>query len=197
MSNRVSERFQELRRRGEAALVVYLTGGDPGLGETPRLVLEAARGGADVIELGVPWSDPSADGPVIQRAMERALSSGGAAGDTLPKMLDVVRAVRRESEVPLLLFSYYNPLLQRGLARLVKEAAQAGADGFLVVDLPPEEAGELDALAAAEGLVRVPRLAPSTTCWVGARGGRVGRRRCGRNRAGAGDRRRRQRRRAA
>jgi tryptophan synthase alpha chain len=159
--NRIVERFAALA--GQPALIPYLTVGDPSVDETAGLVLEAARAGADVIELGVPWSDPSADGPVIQRAMTRALSTGGAGTDTLGKSLAVVRAVRRQSEVPIVLFGYYNPLLQRGLARITREAAEAGVDGFLVVDLPPEESDELDGLLADAGLARVPLLAPTTS----------------------------------
>src|SRR5262249_46809068 len=119
--------------------------------------------GADVIELGVPWSEPSADGPVIQRAMERALSTGGLGSATIRRTLDAVEAVRRESDVPILLFGYYNPLLQRGLPRVVDEAQKAGVDGFLVVDLPPEESDELDGLLGQAGLVRVPLLSPTTS----------------------------------
>jgi tryptophan synthase alpha chain len=161
--NRLDEKFAELRARGAAGLVVYLTAGDPSLDETVALVVAAARAGADVIELGVPWSDPSADGPVIQRAMERALSTGGAGRDTIGKTLGVVRAVRRATEVPIVLFGYYNPLLQRGLGRVAGEARDAGVDGLLVVDLPPEESDELDHELRAAALHRVPLLAPTTT----------------------------------
>jgi tryptophan synthase alpha chain len=161
--NRLTRRFAALRAKQEKALIIYVTAGDPSLAETPGLLDEIARAGADVIELGVPWSDPSADGVVIQHAMERALSTGGAGTQTLQKTLDVVRAFRRESEVPLVLFGYYNPLLQRGLGRVVDEARSAGVDGVLVVDLPPEESVELDGLLAAAGVSRVPLLAPTTT----------------------------------
>ncbi|HEX9101842.1 MAG TPA: tryptophan synthase subunit alpha, partial [Polyangia bacterium] len=122
-----------LAARKEKALVTYVTAGDPSLAETPALLAEIARAGADVIELGVPWSDPSADGVVIQRAMERALATGGAAPDTVGKTLDAVRAFRKESDVPVVLFGYYTPLLQRGLARVAVEARDAGVDGVLVV----------------------------------------------------------------
>ncbi len=159
--NRLVERFGALD--GKKALVIYLTAGDPSLAETPALLAEIARAGADVIELGVPWSDPSADGVVIQRAMERALSTGGAARDTVGKTLEAVRAFRKESDVPVVLFGYYNPLLQRGLPRVADEARAAGVDGLLVVDLPPEESRELDAELARAELVRVPLLAPTTT----------------------------------
>jgi len=161
--NRLQRTFEKLRAEKRSALVVYLTAGDPSLAETPSLVLEAARAGADVIELGVPFSDPSADGPVIQAAMERALSTGGAGRDTLGHAFAVVKKIRAESDVPIVLFGYYNPLLQRGLERATREAAEAGVDGFLVVDLPPEESDELDGALAAQGILRVPLLAPTTT----------------------------------
>jgi len=161
--NRLVTRMQALAAKKEKALVIYVTAGDPSLTETPSLLAEIARGGADVIELGVPWSDPSADGVVIQRAMERALSSGGAGQNTLGKTLEAVREFRRQSDVPLVLFGYYNPLLQRGLGRIAGEARDAGVDGLLVVDLPPEESGELDGELARAGLCRVPLLAPTTS----------------------------------
>jgi tryptophan synthase alpha chain len=161
--NRLTRRFAELKARGEKGLVIYVTAGDPSLEETPGILAEIARGGADAIELGVPWSDPSADGAVIQRAMERALSTGGAGQRTVMRTLDVVRAFRRQSDTPLILFGYYNPLLQAGLARVVDEAAAAGVDGLLVVDLPPEESDELDAELTRAKLSRVPLLAPTTS----------------------------------
>jgi tryptophan synthase alpha chain len=144
-------------------LVIYLTAGDPDLGTTRDMAIAAIDAGADVIELGVPWSDPSADGAVIQHAMERALAGGGAAHDTVGKTLAAVRAFRAQSEVPVVLFGYFNPLLQRGLARVADEARAAGVDGVLVVDLPPEESGELDVELARAGLCRVPLLAPTTS----------------------------------
>jgi tryptophan synthase alpha chain len=155
--------MQALAAKKEKALVTYVTAGDPSLAETPALLAEIARAGADVIELGVPWSDPSADGVVIQHAMERALATGGAGHDTVGKTLAAVRAFRAGSDVPLVLFGYYNPLLQRGLARVAGEARDAGVDGLLVVDLPPEESDELDGELARAGLCRVPLLAPTTS----------------------------------
>jgi tryptophan synthase alpha chain len=163
VDNRLVRRFAELRARNEKGLVIYLTAGDPSLEETPELLAEVARAGADVIELGVPWSDPSADGVVIQHAMERALAGGGAGHDTVAKSLAVVKQLRGKSDVPVVLFGYYNPLLQRGLPRVVKEAREAGVDGMLVVDLPPEESDELDPLLAEAQLSRVPLLAPTTS----------------------------------
>jgi tryptophan synthase alpha chain len=163
IDNRLTRRFAELHQRGDKGLVIYLTAGDPSLDETPALLAEVARAGADVIELGVPWSDPSADGVVIQHAMERALSTGGAGHDTIGKTLAAVRKLRETSEVPVVLFGYFNPLLQRGLKRVVQEARDAGVDGMLVVDLPPEESDEIDALLAEAQLSRVPLLAPTTS----------------------------------
>jgi tryptophan synthase alpha chain len=161
--NRLTRRFNDLRKRGEKGLVIYVTAGDPSLEETPAILAEIARAGADAIELGVPWSDPSADGAVIQRAMERALSTGGAGQRTVMRTLDVIRTFRKESDTPLILFGYYNPLLQLGLPRLADEAVSAGVDGLLVVDLPPEESDELDAELTRTSLSRVPLLAPTTT----------------------------------
>jgi len=163
LENRLTRRFAELRAKKEKGLVIYLTAGDPALEETPALLAEIARAGADAIELGVPWSDPSADGVVIQRAMERALSTGGAGKQTIARTLAAVRAFRREAETPVVLFGYYNPLLQAGLSRVVDDARDAGVDGMLVVDLPPEESGDLDRELARASLSRVPLLAPTTS----------------------------------
>lgn len=162
-ANRIVRRFSELRLKKEKGLIIYITAGDPTLAETPGLLEEIARAGADFIELGVPWSDPSADGVVIQHAMERALSTGGAGHGTLGKTFAAVQAFRAQSQVPVVLFGYYNPLFQRGLRRVVEEARDAGVDGMLVVDLPPEESGEIDDLLARANLSRVPLLSPMTT----------------------------------
>jgi tryptophan synthase alpha chain len=163
IENRLTRRFAELRARGEKGLVPYITVGDPSLAETPALLAELARAGADAIELGVPWSDPSADGVVIQRAMERALTTGGAGTQTLRRTLEVVHEFRKHADTPLVLFGYYNPLLQAGLARVVGQAREAGIDGMLVVDLPPEESDDLDGELVRAGLSRVPLLAPTTS----------------------------------
>ncbi len=144
---RIGQRFARRRTERRAAFVPFLTAGDPSLDRTVEAALELEKAGADVLELGVPFSDPLADGPVIQRSSERALDRGV----TLEAVLGVVRRIRERSELPLLLFSYYNPLLQRGLERLAGEAAEAGVDGVLVTDLPPEEAaGWLNAARGAE-----------------------------------------------
>lgn len=135
-TSRIDARFRELRERGAKGLVVYLTAGDPTLEDTGRLLTAVERAGADVIELGVPFSDPLADGPVIQRASERALRAGA----TLRKILEWLPRWREAAKAPLILFSYYNPVLQYGLETFARDASRAGADGALMVDLTPEEA---------------------------------------------------------
>jgi len=135
---RISRRFAELRERGELGIVAYITAGDPSLDASLRYVLALAEAGADVIELGVPFSDPLADGPTIQRASERALQ----AGTTLASVLDLVKRIRQSSQVPLILFGYYNPFFQMGLERFAAAATSAGADGVLTTDLTPEESDE-------------------------------------------------------
>ncbi len=157
--SRLGETFARLRARGERALVAYFTAGDPSLADTRRLVVEAARRGADVIELGVPFSDPLADGPVIQRAGTRAL----AAGATVPRVLETVAALRAEIEVPFVLMIYYNPVLAFGLKAFARTAADAGVDGAIVVDMPPEESEPLATEAAAAGLDLVYMVAPTST----------------------------------
>ena len=155
---RIGDAFERAGNENRAALVIYLCAGDPDLETTVDLVVAAAEAGADVIELGLPFSDPTADGPAIQRAAERALARGA----TLSKVLDTVRTVRTRTEVPILLFGYYNPILAYGESRLVDDAADAGADGFLVVDLPPEESEGLRGPAVSKGLDFVPLVAPTS-----------------------------------
>jgi tryptophan synthase alpha chain len=155
---RIGERFDRLRRGGGKAFVAFLTAGDPSLEATVEAALALEGGGVDVLELGVPFSDPLADGPVIQRASERAL----ARGTTLPEVLEAVRGIRRRSEIPLLLFSYFNSLLRHGLARVVGEACAAGVDGVLVTDLPPEEAGPWLEAARPAGLDTVFLASPTS-----------------------------------
>lgn len=155
---RIADAFEHAKDENRAALVIYLCAGDPDLGTTADLVVAAAEAGADVIELGVPFSDPTADGPAIQRAAERSL----AGGTTLAKVLDTVRTIRGRSDVPILLFGYYNPILAYGEQKLAEDAAESGADGFLVVNLPPEESAGLRAPAVAKGLDFVPLVAPTS-----------------------------------
>src|SRR5712692_4694651 len=158
-TTRITRRFDELRRAGELGLVAYLTAGDPTLAATERLVMAAAEAGADVVELGVPFSDPIADGPTIQRASERALRGG----TTLLGVLGVVKKLRQKTEVPLVLFSYFNPVLQMGVETFADSAAAAGADGVLITDLTVEEAGEYRPAVAARGLDTVFLAAPTST----------------------------------
>jgi len=155
---RIADAFDKARKENRAALVIYLCAGDPDLGTTADLVVAAAEAGADVIELGVPFSDPTADGPAIQRAAERSLRSG----TTLAKVLDTVRTIRGRTDVPILLFGYYNPILAYGEQKLVDDAADSGADGFLVVNLPPEESDGLRRPAIEKGLDFVPLVAPTS-----------------------------------
>jgi tryptophan synthase alpha chain len=158
-STRISKRFAELRDAGELGIVAYITAGDPTLDATLHHVLGVAEAGADVIELGVPFSDPLADGPTIQRASERALKSG----TTLPGVLDLVRRIRQSSQVPLVLFSYFNPILQFGLEKFAATAAEAGADGVLVTDLTPEESEDYRRILKARGLDTIFLAAPTST----------------------------------
>jgi tryptophan synthase alpha chain len=158
-TTRISRRFAELSSAGDLGLIAYITAGDPSLDATREIVLAAAEAGADIIELGVPFSDPLADGPTIQRASERSLR----AGTTLAGVLELVAAIRRESEVPLVLFSYYNPVLQMGLENFAARASAAGADGVLITDLTPEEAGDYRAALRANGMDTIFLAAPTTT----------------------------------
>lgn len=155
---RIAEAFESARNENRAALVIYLCAGDPDLSVTADLVVAAADAGADVIELGIPFSDPTADGPAIQRAAERSLRGG----TNVKKVLDTVRAIRERTDVPILLFGYYNPVLAYGEQKLVDDAAESGADGFLIVDLPPEESAALRDPAIAKGLDFVPLIAPTS-----------------------------------
>jgi tryptophan synthase alpha chain len=157
--SRISRRFAELRNSGEMGLVAYLTAGDPSLEATEQFVLALAGAGADVIELGVPFSDPVADGPVIQRASERAL----LAGTTLAGVLSLVQSLRAKTEVPLVIFSYYNPVLQMGLEKFAEQATAAGADGVLITDVTPDEGDEYRQAMLARGLDTIFLAAPTST----------------------------------
>ncbi len=156
---RIGRLFEQLREQNRKGLIAYLTAGDPTPAHTPGLVAAMVRGGADLIELGVPFSDPIADGPVIQRGGERALK----AGTTLEKVLEIARQIRATSEVPLLLFTYLNPVLAYGLERLAKDAAAAGIDGCLLTDASVEEAESYVAAMQAHGLDTVFLAAPTST----------------------------------
>jgi tryptophan synthase alpha chain len=158
--NRIETTFRNLKREGRRGFIPFITAGDPDLETTAKLLVELARLGASVIELGIPFSDPMADGPVIQRASERALRHDFG----IREVLDVVSQARPAMmDVPLVLFSYFNPLLQYGPERLGREAAQAGVDGVLVTDLVPEEAVEFNGLLRAHDLDMIFLVAPTST----------------------------------
>lgn len=156
--SRINAVFERTAKAGRPALVTYLCAGDPSLEESAGLLLAAADAGADILEVGVPFSDPTADGPSIQQASERALRGGA----TLGGVLEVVREVRSASDVPIVLFGYYNPILNFGEAALVSAAQAAGVDGLLVVDLLPEDSEVIRGPAIAHGLDYVPLLAPTS-----------------------------------
>ena len=159
IETRIRSAFEALRSCGELGMVAYITAGDPSVEATLKFVLALAEAGADVIELGVPFSDPLADGPTIQRASERALKSG----TTLSRVIDLVRRIRLSSQVPLVLFSYYNPILQMGLEKFASAAANAGADGVLATDLTPEESEDYRRILAAHHLDTIFLGAPTST----------------------------------
>ena len=156
--NRITERFAQLRERGQKGFVVYIGAGDPNLETTRRLALAFDAAGVDVLELGVPFSDPLADGLVNQLAAQRGLESG----TTPPKVLETVAAIRRESRIPIVLYIYFNLVHHRGLKTFIEEAARAGVDGLLVLDLPPEESGNYEALMRAADLCVIYLVAPTT-----------------------------------
>jgi tryptophan synthase alpha chain len=158
-STRISNRFAELRASGELGIVAYIVAGDPSIDASLKYVRALAEAGADVIELGVPFSDPLADGPTIQRGAERALKAGA----TLAGVLDLVCRIRESSQVPLVLFSYYNPILQMGAEKFASAAASAGADGVLVTDLTPEESDDYRRVLAAQHLDTIFLGAPTST----------------------------------
>ncbi|MBV8361190.1 MAG: tryptophan synthase subunit alpha [Deltaproteobacteria bacterium] len=157
-SGRIGLTFARTQGSNQSALIPYIVAGDPDLERTQQLVLELEARGADLIELGVPFSDPMADGPANQRAAARGLASGA----TLPAILAMVAELRKHTQIPIVLFGYFNPIFRYGCERLCADANRAGVDGLLVVDLPPEEALELAAPARAEGLDFIYLLAPTT-----------------------------------
>lgn len=168
--SRIATTFERLKAERRTGLVTYITAGDPSLERTRDVLLALARSGADVIEVGVPFSDPLADGPVIQRATERAL----AAGATLDKVLALVADVRPQLEVPLVLFTYANPVARMGFEAFARRAAASGVDGVLTLDLPVEEAGEFRELLGNQGLDTIFLLSPTTTDERIRRAGKLG-----------------------
>ena len=156
---RIAGSFTNLKREGKKGFIPFITAGDPDLATTERLLVTLAQSGATLIELGVPFSDPMADGPVIQRASERALKNNFGVGE----ILDVVARAREQTDIPIILFSYYNPLFQFGLRRLAAAAKDAGVDGVLVTDLSPEEAGDFEEQLHARELDMIFLVAPTST----------------------------------
>ncbi len=156
---RIAEAFRRARGEGRAAFIPFLTAGDPDAAASQALVLELAGRGADLVELGIPFSDPVADGPVIQRASHRAL----AAGFSLRRALDLAARVRQAHPVPLVFMSYVNPILRFGTGAFAEAAAGAGVDGLIVPDLPPEEAGDLRSACSGRGIATIFLVAPTTT----------------------------------
>lgn len=157
--SRIDECFARLRAAGEGALICFVTAGDPNIDITRDIVLELEQAGADIVELGIPFSDPIADGPSIQAASCRALE----AGTNVIRVLDLVRSIRDESDLPIVLMTYYNPVLKYGLGRFASEAIASGADGVIVTDLIPEEAQEWKTAADTAGLSTIFLLAPTST----------------------------------
>jgi len=155
---RIEATFRALKAKKEKALIVYLTAGDPNLAKTEELILGLADAGVDIIEVGVPFSDPTADGPVIQAAAKRALDGGA----NLPDILGMIKRVRRTSEIPIVLFGYYNPLFIYGGRHFARTAGEAGVDGILVVDLPPEESAELRQYTDKAGIDYISLIAPTS-----------------------------------
>src|SRR5580765_7694565 len=156
--NRIEERFARLKREGRKGFVVYIGAGDPNLEATRQLGVAFDELGVDVLELGVPFSDPLADGLVNQLAAQRGLESG----TTPPKVLETVAAIRKESQVPIVLYIYFNLIHRVGPARFIADAAKAGVDGLLVLDLPPEESTNYEALMREAGLCNIYLVAPTT-----------------------------------
>jgi len=157
--SRIEERFTQLRKAGKTGLVTYVTAGDPDLARSAEIIKRLDQAGADVLEIGVPFSDPLADGPVIQRATERAL----AAGTTLTNVLEMLKTLRPSIAAPIVIFSYANPILRMGLDTFVTSAKAAGVDGVLTLDMPPEEGDTFRAAFGKAGIDTIFLLSPTTT----------------------------------
>jgi tryptophan synthase alpha chain len=156
--NRIEERFARLTREGQKAFIVYIGAGDPNLEATGQLALAFDQSGVDILELGVPFSDPLADGLVNQLAAQRGLESG----TTPPKLLATIAGIRQQSQIPIVLYIYFNLIHRVGLERFIRDAAEAGVDGLLVLDLPPEESDNYEALMGRAGLSQIYLVAPTT-----------------------------------
>ncbi len=156
--NRINKTFEDLKQKNEKALVGFVTAGDPSINDSLKIITEMCKAGMDILELGVPFSDPTADGPVIQRSSSRAL----AQGVNLKAVLEMTRKIREDFEVPIILFSYYNPIHAYGIEAFYRDAISAGADGVLVVDLPPEESDEMTSCEMSKKLPIIRLFAPTT-----------------------------------
>jgi tryptophan synthase alpha chain len=156
--NRIDSLFSRLKTKGQTAMIAYITGGDPSLDASATIALSLEAAGVDLLELGIPFSDPLADGATIQAASGRAL----AAGATVPGILDLVRDIRKTSQIPIVLFAYLNPLYSYGFERFQTDAVSAGADGLLLLDLPPQETACNSELSTASGLKTIRLIAPTT-----------------------------------
>ena len=157
--SRITKAFKELKKTGRKALIPYIMAGDPSLEATRGFIMDLEKSGADIIELGVPFSDPLADGPTIQRAAERSLESG----TTLKKVIALVKEVRQHSEIPLILMTYYNPVFKFGIESFIKQAVSAGVDGVIIPDLIPDEADDFTRAAKRHKLDTIFLLAPTST----------------------------------
>lgn len=157
--NRVEKVFRELRKHNKKAFIPYIMAGDPDLKKTGETVLLFEKCGADIVELGVPFTDPLADGPTIQRAAERALQ----AGVTLREVIGLVRELRKDTRIPLVLMTYYNPVFKYGVEVFVRDAVDAGVDGLIIPDLPPDEAGDMMRFTSPNALATIFLLAPTST----------------------------------
>lgn len=157
--NRIDRTFKKLGKSGRKALIPYIMAGDPDLEATKKYIHDLESSGADIIELGVPFSDPLADGPTIQRAAERSLKKG----TTLRKVLGLVKEIRKTSEIPLILMTYYNPIFKMGVESFIKKAVKAGVDGVIIPDLIPDEADEFMKLSRQHNLDTIFLLAPTST----------------------------------
>ncbi len=156
--NRIDKKFTELREQGKKALITFITGGDPTIDMTHDLILEMERSGADVIEIGIPFSDPIAEGPVIQAANIRALQGGA----DLPKIMEMVRKLRTKTQVPLVYLMYFNSILHYGIERFFAECAEVGIDGVIIPDLPYEESGEICDYTEKYGVYQISMIAPNS-----------------------------------
>ena len=156
--SRIEAKFEELKSKGEKALVGFVTAGDPDVETSLDIIKSMCEGGVDILELGVPFSDPTADGPVIQRSSARALKQGV----NLKKVIEMTQQVREITSIPIILFSYYNPILSYGVDKFYEDSVLAGADGVLVVDLPPEESDEMTSQFPGEELALIRLVAPTT-----------------------------------